>query len=259
MLSLSALALTVSAQVKRIPIADMRVGGLMGSAQGGKWLAPDRAKLAEKTEFVLVSLKGVEEGGVSWGTKQPQSTDICQDLVSIDFDLESKTGIAIGSDAKWNFVPRIPQEIALDNATYKKVVGDWLKTKGILRPVIKITQAYRVDIEGDGTDEVIIVATNYKNGLTSSASVGDYSTMILRKTVGKTVKTYEIAGEYIKKKIEFGAPSQFELTAIADLNGDGKMEIVMYGAYYEGEGAGAYQMVGGKPVEMKEFSIGCGV
>jgi hypothetical protein len=239
----------------------MNLGGLMGGSENGKWLTPEQifAKMSFKTEFVLASLKGVEEGGVSWGTKEPRSEDICQDFLALKFDLESDTGIAVGSAAKWNIVPRIPQEIALDNATYKKIVADFLKTKGILRPLVKITQAYRVDLEGDGTDEVLIAATNYKNGLSSSASVGDYSAIILRKTVGKTVMTYQIEGEYVKKKIEFGAPSEFSLSAIADLNGDGKMEIVTYGAYYEGEFAGVREMRAGKPVNVKELSVGCGV
>jgi hypothetical protein len=246
-------------QQKRVPILDMKVGGLMGSVQGGKWLAPDRAKLADQTEFVLVGLKGVEEGGVGVGTKEPQSTDICPDLVAVKMDLESDTGIAIGSDAKWNFVPRIPQEIAVGNATYKTIVANYLKSKGIAKPVVNITQAYRVDLEGDGKEEVLIAATRYKDGLSSHASVGDYSVILLRRTVGKTVVTHELAGEYIKKKVEFGAPMQFEISAIADLNGDGKMEIVTYGAYYEGESAGAYELINGKPVEIKPFSIGCGV
>lgn len=246
-------------QQKRVPILDMKVGGLMGSVQGGKWLAPDRATLAGTTEFVLVGLKGVEEGGVGVGTKEPQSTDICQDLVAVKMDLESDTGIAIGSDAKWNFVPRIPGEIRVGSTSYKSIVAGYLKSKGILKPVVNIKQAYRIDLEGDGTDEVLITATRYKDGLSSHASVGDYSVILLRKIVGKKVVTYELAGEYVKKKVEFGAPMEFEISAIADLNGDGKMEIVTYGAYYEGEAAGAYELINGKPVEIKEFSIGCGV
>lgn len=252
---------SIFSQVKAVPIAHMKVGGLMGGSENGKWLTPEKmaAEMAEKTEFVLAGLSGVEEGGVSWGTKEPMSTDICQDLVSFKFDLEAEEGIAVGSAAKWSIVPRVPQAIALNSVAYKTIVANYLKSKGIAKPVVKITQAYRVDLEGDGTDEVLIAATRYKGGLSSSASVGDYSVLLLRKTVGKTVVNYELAGEYGKKKIDFGAPSQFELSAIADLNGDGKMEIVTYGAYYEGEASGAYEMKGGKPVEIKELSIGCGV
>lgn len=252
---------SIFSQKKAVPVAHMKVGGLMGGAENGKWLTPEKmaAKMAAQTEFVLAGLKGVEEGGVSWGTKQPKSTDICQDLVGLKFDLESDDGIAVGSAGKWNIVPRIPQEIALGNATYKTIVANYLKSKGIVKPVVNITQAYRVDLEGDGRDEVLITATRYKDGLSSHASVGDYSVILLRKTVGKSVVTYELAGEYIKKKVEFGAPMEFNISAVADLNGDGKMEIATYGAYYEGEAAGAYEMIGGKPVEIKALSIGCGV
>jgi hypothetical protein len=255
-------SVTIFSQAKKaVAIVDMKVGGLMGGSENGKWLTPSlmAEKMAEKTEFVLAGLEGVEEGGVSWGTKEPMSTDICQDLFSFKFDLESDEGIAMGSTAKWNIVPRIPQGIALTNAAYKTIVANYLKSKGIRNPIVKITKAYRVDLEGDGKDEVLIVATRYKGGLTASAAVGDYSVILLRKMVGKTVVNYELAGEYVKKKIDFGAPMEFDISAIADLNGDGKMEIVTYGAYYEGESAGAYEIIGNRPVEVKELSVGCGV
>lgn len=247
-------------QTKAVPVVHMNVGGLMGGSEKGKWLTASlmAEQMAEKTEFVLAGLKGVEEGGVSWGTKEPMSQDVCPDLVSLKFDLESDDGIAVGSAAKWNFVPRIPGKIRVGSTSYKTIVAKYLKSKGILKPVVNIKQAYRIDLEGDGTDEVLITATRYKGGLSSHASVGDYSVILLRKIVGKKVVTYELAGEYVKKKVEFGAPMEFNISAIADLNGDGKMEIVTYGAYYEGESAGAYELINGKPVEIKEFSIGCG-
>lgn len=254
-------SVTIFSQAKAVPIAHMNLSGLMGGSENGKWLTPSLMAdtMAEKTEFVLAGLKGVEEGGVSWGTKEPMSQDVCQDFISFKFDLESEEGIAVGSAAKWNIVPRIPQGIALSNPTYKTIIANYLKSKGIVKPIVKITQAYRVDLEGDGKDEVLIVATRYKGGLTASAAVGDYSVILLRKMVGKTVVNYELAGEYIKKTVDFGAPMEFNISAIADLNGDGKMEIVTYGAYYEGESAGVTEIIGNKPVEVKELSVGCGV
>ena len=156
-------------------------------------------------------------------------------------------------------VPRIPKSIDLNNATYKTVVANYLKKKGIAKTTIKLTEAFRVDLEGDGVEEVILAATYYKKGLDASAAVGDYSVVLVRKTAGKVVTDHMLTGDFILKKIDFGAPTEHHISAIADLNGDGKMEIVLYGFYYEGDSASAYEIRAGKPVMIKEFEIGCGV
>ena len=252
---------SLHAQQVAVPIADTGVGGLMGGVQNHRWLSAEQMGplLEQSTEFVLIGPDGVEEGGVTLGQKEPPSEDICQDLVGVKFELEPHEGVAVGSAAQWKLVPRPVQAVAADSPVYKKVVADFLRSKGLLRPVVNIIRAYRVDLDGDGKDEVLIEANYFRNGLAPNASAGDYSTLIMRKIVGKTVRTIEIDGEYIKKKIEFGAPSQYKLAAIADLNGDGKMEIVTYSAYYEGNSSATYELVGNKAVEIKELSIGCGV
>lgn len=250
----------VRAQTVVVPIVELKGGGLMGGVQNGKWLAPTKVspKLQSDTEVLLVGWNGVEEGGVTFAKKAEQE-DVCPDFTRMKMDLEQDHGVAIGTGAKWNPMPRIPKLIALDNATYRNVVTTFLKRKGILRPVVKITQAYRVDLEGDGVEEVLLAATYYKKGLSSSAAVGDYSFVMVRRAVGRTVTDHVLKGDFITKKIDFGAPTENHISGIADLNGDGSMEIVLYGSYYEGEFAGAFEMKNGKPVEIKEFEIGCGV
>lgn len=251
---------TIFAQTKAVPIAEMGISGLMGGVQNGKWITPAAMapKMAESTEFFLVGWKGIEEGGISWGKKM-ETEDVCQDFFRLEFDLQQDEGVALGSGAKWKPVPRLPQEIALTNAVYKKVIADFLKTKGIAQTVIKLTQAYRVDLEGDGKDEVLLTATYFKGGLDSSPARGDYSVVLLRKTVGKTVVNHMLAGNFITKSSSFDAPSEYKVSAVADLNGDGKMEIVTYGAYYEGAFAGVTEIKAGKPVPVKQLEIGCGV
>ncbi len=104
---------------------------------------------------------------------------------------------------------------------------------------------------------MVLVSTFYKKGLDSSPNVGDYSFVLLRKIVGKTVQNIVVAGDFIKRNIDFGAPNQYMLSSIADLNGDGKMEIIIYGEYYEGSWAEIYEIKENKPTKVLE--TGCGV
>jgi hypothetical protein len=250
----------VGAQQAVVPIVELKFRGLLGGVQNGKWIAPDKAapKLKSEPEFLLVGWKGVEEGGITLG-RRGETEDVCQDFHRFEFDLSMDSGVAIGSDLKWDPSPRLVTNINSNNAVYKDIVADFLKTKGLIKPVVKISQAYRIDLEGDGTDEVLISATYYRHGLSSNAAVGDYSFVMLRKTMGTKVVNHLLTGDFITKKIDFGAPTQNEISAVADLNGDGTLEIVLHGSYYEGDFASAYEIRKGVPVEIKEFRIGCGV
>ena len=258
---LSALSMAVSGQGTIVPIVELKNNALMGGVQNGKWIAPTKVAptMKPQTEFVLVGWEGVEEGGVSVGTKNQDMSDICENYTTVEMDLDQDFGVAIGSTGGWNPAPRQLKPIDLENATYKTVVANFLKKKGIARPVVKIKEAFRIDLEGDGVEEVVLSATYYKGGLTPGAAPGDYSFVMIRKAVGRTVTDHLLEGEFHLKKIVFGAPTENHISAIADLNGDGKMEIVLYGAYYEGEFASAYEMRNGKPVKIKELEIGCGV
>jgi hypothetical protein len=248
------------AQSVVVPIVELRNHGLMGGVQNGKWIAPTliAPKMKSEIEFVLVGSKGVEEGAVTLGKKGDQE-DVCQDFTRVDFELEQDHGVAIGSNAKWNPVPRIPKAIDPKNATYVKIVTNFLKRKGIARPIVRIREAFRVDLDGDGVEEAILSATYYKTVSVPTAVPGDYSFVMVRTAKGKIVKEHMLDGEFYLKNTEFGAPNEHHISAIADLNGDGKMEIVVYGFYYEGGFAGAFEMKNGIPVQIKEFDISCGV
>jgi hypothetical protein len=248
------------AQSTVVPIVELKNRGLLGGVQNGKWIAPTKVApgMSGDIEFVLVGRNGVEEGGVSLA-KKGEVEDVCQDFTRMQFELEQDHGVGIGTAAKWNPVPRLPKAIDPNGATYKAVVANFLRKKGIAKPVVAIKEAFRVDLEGDGVEEVVLSATYYKKGLSSDAAVGDYSFVIVRKVVGKVVTDHLLKGDFVLKRVDFGAPTENHISAIADLNGDGKMEIVLNGFYYEGDFASAFEMKNGKPVEIKEFEIGCGV
>ena len=124
-------------------------------------------KLKEQTEFVLVGMNGVEERRER-ATKAKRTT-WCQEFTRMEFDLTMDWGVALGSGAKWDPVPRKPVEISWSDGVYKKIVTDFLKTKKILKPKFGSYKAYRIDLEGDGKDEVVLKATYYADGLSASA------------------------------------------------------------------------------------------
>jgi hypothetical protein len=255
-----ALGFSVLAQTKVVPILEMNVRGVLGGVENGKWLDAKTtvAKLKGGENYSLFGIDGGKKGKLTFA-KPKNDQEVCDDFYYVETEDETLSGVALGDGYKWNPVPRVPKTISLTDATYKKAVAAVLRSKGILKTTIKLTQAVRVDLDGDGKEEVLIAATFFKNTFGASAAKNDYSFVLLRKIVGEKVQDTVVDGEFITKKIDFGAPSEYKISSIADLNGDGKMEVILHSAYYEGNSSWAVEMKGNKLIEIKELSIGCGV
>jgi hypothetical protein len=253
-------ALGISAQTKVVPILEMKVGGLMGGVLNGQFISAKAtaAKLKGSTDYELFTMMGHEEG-IMTGKKPTAGEDVCPDFYTVDVEDKADTGVALGEGFKWNPVPRAAASLSLTDPTYVKAASDFLKTKGIVASSPKLTQLYRVDLDGDGHVEVILTATKYSNDLSSTAKKGDYSFTILRTVVAGKVKTILLGGDFITKGFAFGAPNTYEVSSVADLNGDGKMEIILHSAYYEGSESSVYQFSKGLLTPVKVLGIGCGV
>jgi len=67
--------------------------------------------------------------------------------------------------------------------------------------------------------------------------------VLLRRVVAGKLQTQLIAGEFYPKafskaaqeEARFDAPNAYKVIATLDLDGDGKMEVVIHSQYYEGE------------------------
>lgn len=252
------LAFEASAQTEIMPIMEMNVNGLLGGVKDGKFIDA-------KTTFEHV--KGKKSYSVYSTTDKTATLEIeisapsepCEDFYRAHPDLDYIEGVAVGTNPGWNLLPRPAQWMAPNNATYIKAASDALRTKGIINKAPKVVGLYRVDLEGDGQEEILISATSYEGDIQPRAKKGDYSFVLLRKIVDGKVRNIIVTGDFVTKKIDFGAPSEYRISSIIDLNGDGKMEIIIYGSYYEGNWVEAYEMKGNKPANIKALNAGCGV
>jgi hypothetical protein len=138
-------------------------------------------------------------------------------------------------------------------------VREFLATKGMPKIDVKITRIVRVDLDGDGEDEVLISATNYagESGTPSPNTPGrGYSFVLLRRVVAGRVQTQLLEGEFYPKAKESSAPNAYQILAVLDLDGDGKLEVIVRSDYYEGGAVTVYTFDGSKPKGV--ITTGCG-
>ncbi|MCX5887857.1 MAG: hypothetical protein NTY36_00210 [Deltaproteobacteria bacterium] len=99
----------------------------------------------------------------------------------------------------FNALPRVPRLLDTEQQVYKDAAADILRQKGLAHPQLRLNQVSRVDLEGDGAEEVLVSATHYARGLSASDSPGDYSLVFLRRLVKGKVVTNLIAGDFFPK------------------------------------------------------------
>jgi hypothetical protein len=228
-------------------IIEIETGYFFGGSENGKWIKADQAakSTGKKTTYQVYGLtKRAEQ--ITAG--KPQSVDEpCPDTLMVSLSSKPEDGV-IGLAAPWNALPRTPVIADVTQSVYGEAVRDFLKARGVTDPKVRITRSLRVDLDGDGEEEVLINATNYfteeKSNDTSAAPFpeapieapqpGSYSIVILRRVINGNVQTKLVAGEVYAKAAESVAPNVYNLAAVLDLNGDGKLEVIVHSFYYEG-------------------------
>jgi hypothetical protein len=246
-------ATSPAAQVRHI-VVDARQGELFGSFNGKTWLdALKTMPLVKKGDtFRLYSLTGPVGTGVISEIVPPEYP--CEDNVGVNISpLPEGEGDIIGVNGTWNAQPRLPKIQSTDQQEYRVFVSNYLKGVGVSNPKVAIFQLLRVDLDGDGTEEVLIAANSSENPLSSHfLSKGDYSVVLLRRVAQGKAQTIPIVSEVELKNhkdpMQTGQWHHKEtVAAILDLDGDGRMEIITtFRSIFDG-GKNVYDPRGRKP------------
>jgi hypothetical protein len=233
------------------------VGVLLGASSSEKgWMKVDSAKsqvaAAEYKVYSLSKFHAKVEGGTYHEEENPCDGNI--DL-STNLGYEEKM---IGIAGAWEAMPRKPEILSSDGKVYREAAVEILRSRGLEAAPVNIEKIIRIDLEGDGQDEVVIAASTDNTGKSFTRVSPDYYSFVaLRKIVGKDVET-RILDSYFgtDKPLRGPVPMKYGITAVLDVNGDGKQEIVVEWRYYEGSGQSVFEVDGGAVREV--MAGGCG-
>jgi hypothetical protein len=219
---------------------------LLGAWNGGRWLSPAATVpgLRAGVPYRVQDLQGqtvTAQGGRATSLGIP-----CEDSFDLGLSpLKASPTFRIVTPAAVNARPRPVTVLPARNETYRRIVREELVRRGLPNPRVELLGLTRADLDGDGTEEVIVEAAHYagSSGLFPPpvGRPGDYSLLLLRWVRNGQAHTTVLGaslGPRTPYNPESGSPmplaSLYRLAGLADLNGDGRLEIITFSSYYEG-------------------------
>lgn len=246
---------------------------VLGGWSAGKWIAGDQ-QVVSRSSYALYNLAG-KAGTVRGGLKTSYGVP-CEQTYGVEVNnVPKRNDWWMALSAPWNPRPRAVTVLPNSSAIYQAVVRDFLVKKGLRNPMVKLGQVVRADLDGDGSVEIVISANHFDESSgqadigelfpPAGGQAGDYGLLLVRKIIAGQVRTFDLGSDVILKAttpqdLEQGIqnnPDSYALVNVLDLNGDGKMEVVMFNAIYEDSAVSALEW-DGKKFQQRLIS-GCGV
>ena len=251
-------------------VGEVQSGYLLGGAREGEWIEAEsaRKRVSSGLKFRTYALDGPTRRAPITAKlvpgREPSPETALLDFASDD----ARSDPVLAVSCPWNPAPRKIQVCDPDNKTYQDAAAEVLKAAGVADPRVQVNQILRVDLDGDGEEEAIVSANTFAprppdddhpeiKPLPFHAPGGFHSLVFVRRLVGDTVQTTVLAQEIAhRSKGREAMPVTRQVVAILDLNGDGRMEVVISGRYYEGDWLDVFDIEG--LAVRKVLSVGSG-
>jgi hypothetical protein len=246
---------TTTSMVSDMPLI-VSSSGLLGYHDGAQWVPGEAIFEVEGGEEYQV----VDLGGVL-GTAIGSSLEICEPsqtpIIALDPPLPvgyTEPGAVAIAAATWNPVPRTVGRDTTPPPDLVEEAMDFIASRGLSDPDPAVAQYLTFDLEGDGVEEELLVVRRIPDNLFGNAE--SYSLVMMRKTLD--IEPAILVLEFSQGAADNAYVVSHVVTAVIDLNGDDKMEIVVDGHYYEGSGTTAWEYVDNDIGTVAALSAGCG-
>jgi hypothetical protein len=234
--------------------------GVVGSWSGSEWLPrPDGEQPGAGLEYTVVGLDEVFDTARGEATDEDcaeqratSETDVAVDLGA---DGDGPPALAVAGVAEPR--PRAVEQWNPDAPLYRQAATDVAAGLGAATPPT-LTQLLRADLDGNGTDEIVVAAEHIADPAGLTPTAGDWSVVFLRRVVGDGVATDVLASSVVGG----GGPSagdtleRIQVATLADLNRDGAMEVALAGRSATG-GWTSIHALGDDGVPSEVLRAGC--
>ena len=247
------------------------VQGVLGWSENGEWIGigggPVPAATGDLYQVIRIGNEAIS--GVLGADPQPYCTQnsTIDRTIAIDDPLFTSfaslsmpytepvtTPIAISTD--WDLTPNKVVSLGLDSIAIKDIAQGLLSEFDIDDPDPELTILVETDLDGDGNDEIFFGVERIADSLMFN-TVYDYSLLYMRKVIDGRFTNVLIYGDIENAEYGNGMLNSIRLSAVADLNGDGRMEVVIGLMYYEGSSTFVIEFNDDKESFTQVLYVGC--
>jgi hypothetical protein len=213
--------------------------GILGWWDGSAWVRSDSGAAppvsgGESYALVQLGADGTAIGsapgpGCGIGDPGPPIVDL-----GVDGSPDRLAPVPIGLLGVAEPHPR-PVTALGDRAEYVQIAQELAAARGLSADGVTV-DVQRADLGGNGTDEVLLRVERISDPQTLFAAEGDFSIVVLRQVIDGQVQTTVLHESVAAPGDDVATPfvEVGRVAAIADLNGEGRMEVVIQRRYYEG-------------------------
>lgn len=154
----------------------------------------------------------------------------------------------------WPLKPRPVADTRTGPATYQELGEGIFAGDAVDASVGTVQQVVVADLDGDGDDEAV-VAFDHIQPSAGPGAIGDFAALFLVDTDTRATSPIFDAA-VVAADADFPLITNFRVLDVADLNGDGRMEVLVHVWYYEGASVYVLEYDGATLTEV--LATGCG-